>query len=95
MKHRLKEEATSAAMSLSAFGGLLNFFSGNLRRKTLLAASYWQAEGIMRADVDKPKSKLKRKAELGTAQKHAVPADTAEFSNSLLPGIPGENDLLW
>ena len=29
------------------------------------------------------------------AQKHAVPADTAEFSNSLLPGIPGENDLLW
>ena len=36
MKHRLKAEATSAAMSLSAFGGLLNFFSGNLRRKALL-----------------------------------------------------------
>ena len=49
----------------------------------------------MLADVDKPKSKLKRKAELGNAQKHAVPADTTEFSNGLLPGIPGENDLLW
>ena len=36
MKHRLKAEATSAALSLSAFGGILNFFSGNLRRKTLL-----------------------------------------------------------
>jgi hypothetical protein len=36
MKHRFKAEATSAAVSLSAFGGLLNFLSGNLRRKTLL-----------------------------------------------------------
>ena len=36
MKHRFKAEATSAAVSLSAFGGLLNFFSGNLTRKTLL-----------------------------------------------------------
>ena len=36
MNHRLKAEATSVAMSLSAFGGVLNFFSGNLRRKTLL-----------------------------------------------------------
>jgi hypothetical protein len=36
MKHRLKAEATSAAVSLSAFGGLFNYFSGNLTRKTLL-----------------------------------------------------------
>jgi hypothetical protein len=36
MNHRLKAETTSVAMSLSAFGGVLNFFSGNLRRKTLL-----------------------------------------------------------
>jgi hypothetical protein len=36
MKHRLKAEAISAAVNLVAFGGLLNFFSGNLTRKTLL-----------------------------------------------------------
>ena len=34
MKHRFK--ATNTTVSLSAFGRLLNFFSGNLRRKTLL-----------------------------------------------------------
>jgi hypothetical protein len=47
----------------------------------------------MLADVDKPKLKLKRKAKLGTAQKHAVPDETAQCSNSLLRGIPGEHDL--
>ena len=36
MKHRFKAEATNAAAGLSAFGGLFNFFSGNLTRKTLL-----------------------------------------------------------
>src|SRR6202007_518366 len=36
MNHRLKAEATRAAMSLSAFGGVLTFFTGNMRRKTLL-----------------------------------------------------------
>jgi hypothetical protein len=46
----------------------------------------------MLADVDKPILKLKRKAKLGTAQKHSVPDDTAQCSNSLLPDIPGEND---
>jgi carboxyl-terminal processing protease len=48
---------------------------------------------LMLADVDKPKLKLKRKADLKTAQKHAVLADTAKCSNSLLPGISGANDL--
>ena len=36
MKHPFKTEATNAAAGLSAFGGLFNFFSGNLTRKTLL-----------------------------------------------------------
>ncbi len=36
MTFRLKAVATSAAESLSAFGGLLNFFSGNLTRRALL-----------------------------------------------------------
>src|SRR5271165_975132 len=36
MKHRFKAEATNAAAGLSAFGGLFNFFSGNLTRMTLL-----------------------------------------------------------
>lgn len=36
MKHRFKAEATNAAAGLSAFGGLFNFFCGNLTRKTLL-----------------------------------------------------------
>jgi hypothetical protein len=36
MKHRFKAEATNAAAGLSTFGGLFNFFSGNLTRKTLL-----------------------------------------------------------
>jgi carboxyl-terminal processing protease len=48
---------------------------------------------LMLADVDKPKLMLKRKAKLGSAQKHAVPDETAQCSNSLLPGIPGDNDL--
>ena len=50
---------------------------------------------LMLADVDKSKLKLiKGKAELRTAQKHAVPDadDTAQCPNSLHPGIPGEND---
>jgi len=36
IKHRLKVEALRAATGFSAFGGLLNYFSGNLTRRTLL-----------------------------------------------------------
>jgi hypothetical protein len=37
-KHRLKAETLGVVPGLSAFGGLLNFFSGNLTRRTLLFA---------------------------------------------------------
>ena len=47
---------------------------------------------LMLADVDKPKLKLKRDSNPGTAQKHAVPDDTTQCSNSRLPGIPENND---
>jgi carboxyl-terminal processing protease len=47
---------------------------------------------LMLADVDKPKLKLKRNTNPGTAQKHAVPDDTTQCSNGLLPGIPWDND---
>jgi len=46
----------------------------------------------MLADVDKPILKLKRKAKLGTAQKHSVQNETAESANRLLPGIPGADE---
>ena len=90
-----KEPCKIRRNAREAMAKKITALTSSARPRRAPAASSWQAEGIMRADVDKPKSKLKRKAELGSARKHAVPADTAKFSNRLLSGIPGENDLLW
>jgi hypothetical protein len=77
MKHRLKAEATSAATSLSAFGGLLNFFSGRLE------AGAWSLTGFELALKDEggEGELLFWQAELG-AEKDPTDfglADAAEF----------------
>ena len=65
---------------------------GDADRITASAHDRTRYYRLMLSDVDRPTLKLKRKANLGTAKKHAVPDDTAQCLNSLLPGIPGKND---
>jgi carboxyl-terminal processing protease len=47
---------------------------------------------LMLADIDRHKLALQQKAELGSAQKHPVPADAAECSDSLTPHTLGQED---